>query len=64
MTSDLKKEKGLSLDGIKQRLYQAEAEGNHLQIRIWKAVLAKVLAQQDKKSPLIKHKPNPKKTPK
>ena len=30
------------LHEVRQRLYQAEAEGNKTQIAIWKAVLAKL----------------------
>lgn len=59
-----KSDKSRSTEEIQQLIYQAEAEGNAIQVRIWKAVLAKVLAQQGTKSPLIKHKPSQKKTPK
>lgn len=59
MTLDSKSAK--DLNEIRQRLYQAEAEGNHLHIKIWKAVLAKLLAQKDTPQPSLKSQKNQKK---
>lgn len=49
MTDRRKVSKRRNIEDVKQKLYQAEASGNKFQIKVWKDILACLIAQDSKK---------------